>query len=315
MAIITHADLKRIGISTNALASLIRDGRLTRLRHGVYTYGELDHGLERHESLVTASWRVVDPTNVLSHTSAAALHGLPVRKACLDVVTMTRTTPGHADRGPHLRVRNTRITDEEITSPEGTRITTLARTVSDVARTEPFSWGIAAADAALRTGLPREQLRDAVGIHPRLRGIPKARSIAELASPLSESPAESISRINMIHAGLPEPQQQAEIHDERGEFVARVDFLWPAYGVIGEVDGAHKYGELLRPGQTAQDAVMHEKAREEELRGLGYWLFRWDWSTATDTSRLVTVVRRGLASGNGPVRRGYVQLADEELLR
>lgn len=305
MSTITYSELIRAGLTSNAIAALERAGRIHRLRRGVYTYGRDDDALLTHRDLVAATWRVVDPSNVLSHTTAAALHGLPVRTSALELVTMTRTTTGHADKGPHLRVRNTRLTEEEVTLLDGMRITTLARTVSDVARLEPLRWGVAAADRGLQLGLEKPSLETAIRLHPRLQGVRRARTVAELASPLSESPAESISRVHILQAGLPAPEQQVEIYDEQGEFVARVDFLWRDHGVVGEVDGAGKYGELLPAGVTPQDAVMAEKSREGRLRALGYWTVRWDWRTANEPASLVQAIAPALGTSSRPETRGF----------
>ncbi|SDL50899.1 type IV toxin-antitoxin system AbiEi family antitoxin domain-containing protein [Tessaracoccus oleiagri] len=304
---ITYAELMQVGLTPAAVASLEKDDLLHRLRRGVYAHETSTERLAAHRALVEATRRVVSPTNVLSHTTAAALQGLPVRNHTLERVTMTRTTTGHADKGPHLRVRNTRLTDDEVTTLDGMPITTLARTVSDVARTEPLMWGVAAADRALADGLQRESLAAAVGMHPRLHGIRKALSVAMMASPFAESPAESLSRTNLILAGLPAPQEQVEIFDEEGAFVARVDFLWPDHGVVGEVDGAAKYGDLLEDGMTSQDAVMAEKHREAGLRRLGYWVTRWGWREAGRPGSLEALVGPALTASIGAVMAGFTQ--------
>jgi hypothetical protein len=307
-ATVLHSELLRAGLTSAAIASLLKQGAIHRLRRSVYTYEEADGPLAQHMDLVAATWRVVDPSNVLSHTTAALMYGLPVRVGALERVTMTRTTSGHADKGPKLLVRDTRLTHDEIGTLDGMAVTTLTRTVSDIARTEPLTWGMAAADAALREGMGRDDLLAAIGRHARLHGLRKARHIAATASLLSESPAESISRANMQISGVPMPVQQAEIFDESGQFLGRVDFLWPDHGVIGEVDGAIKYEQLLRPGQSPREAVMEEKAREAKFRRLGYIIERWDWNVATKPGQLAAVIRGALGSSQGPVRLGDITL-------
>lgn len=305
----THSDLVRSGLSPHEIATLRTKGQLHRLRRGVYTDAPEVDADDEHRKLIVATRHVVDPTNVLSHTSAALTHGLPIRRDAYERVTMIRRTKGHGDKGPHLLIRNTRITDAEVETRDAFPITTLCRTVADVARTEPRMWGVAAADAALRLGADRAELVDAVNRHARLHGIQKARRVVEFATPHSESPAESVSRLHMQLSGLPLPQQQVEVIDDHGEFVGRVDFLWPEYGLIGEVDGKSKYGTLLRPGQSAEDVVMAEKRRDNALRALGYWIVHWDWSVAIHPGRLRSVVAAGLAAAPGPVRRGHVVLS------
>ncbi|MGO1383213.1 MAG: hypothetical protein ACTHU1_00260, partial [Arachnia sp.] len=77
--------------------------------------------------------------------------------------------------------------------------------------------------------------------------------------------------------------------------VARTDFAWPELGLVGEVDGKVKYGQLLRPGQSADAVIMAEKRREELIRQQGWWIVRWDWSTATDPQALGTLLRRSMS--------------------
>ena len=48
--------------------------------------------------------------------------------------------------------------------------------------------------------------------------------------------------------------------------------------LLGEFDGAVKYGRLLRPGESPGDAVVREKRREDGLRELGFDMIRWGWS-------------------------------------
>ena len=68
----------------------------------------------------------------------------------------------------------------------------------------------------------------------------------------SESVAETLSRLTFLDFGLPTPETQVEIFNEHGAEIARVDFLWPEYGVIGECDGFGKYFDGLSPAETRE---------------------------------------------------------------
>jgi len=130
------------------------------------------------------------------------------------------------------------------------------------------------ADAALRSRLDRGELlrRVAAG-----RGCRMAAAAIEFADARSESPGESLSRVRIHRAGLPAPIPQVELFDDFGNLVARVDLWWEAEGVVGEFDGMEKYGELLRPGQTAEDVFNAEKFREQALVAAGCKVIRWTW--------------------------------------
>ena len=82
---------------------------------------------------------------------------------------------------------------------DGIRVTPVARTVVDLARTGSLHTAVAAADHALRHGLcTAEELRREVdAVPPRVRGRKRARLVGELADPLSMSAGESLSRVQM----------------------------------------------------------------------------------------------------------------------
>src|SRR5690606_38175822 len=110
--------------------------------------------------------------------------------------------------------------------------------------------------------------------------LPRARRLVALADGRAESPAESVSRMQMMRSGVPTPTPQFTVRDADGNWVARCDFGWEDFKLVGEVDGMGKYGALLRPGQTAEMAVRDEKRREEAIRDAGYGMVRWDLGLA-----------------------------------
>jgi hypothetical protein len=77
---------------------------------------------------------------------------------------------------------------------------------------------------------------------------------------------------------LPAPELQRQIIDTRGRPVGRVDFCWEDHRTVGEFDGKIKYGRLLKPGESSEDAIFAEKVREDELRDNGWQVVRWLWS-------------------------------------
>lgn len=290
----THAQLLAGGLHPNEIRSKLRAGELTRIRRGVYRTGAVvDHILE-HRQLVWAMLLHVDETNVVSHQSAAVLHGLPIPREDFARAYMTRRTSGHTHSTQQLKVRDTPLDDLDVTVIDGVPLTTLARTTADLARTLPYAWGVAVYDAALRMGLERSEMLGAINRHPHLRGQSRAQQVADFGDARSESPAESMSRVAMVRAGVPMPKLQYEIFDENGELVARTDFAWPELRLVGEVDGKIKYGELLRPGQSAEAVIMAEKRREEMIRQQGWWVARWDWAIATDATALGNLLRRSM---------------------
>lgn len=103
-------------------------------------------------------------------------------------------------------------------------------------------------------------------------GVAAAQVVA-LADCLSESPGESLCRLVFAGLGIVQPEQQVDIFDELGRFVARVDFLLRDRRLIIEFDGATKYAGADGPG-----ALMAEKRREDSMRRLGYRVVRLTWA-------------------------------------
>lgn len=85
--------------------------------------------------------------------------------------------------------------------------------------------------------------------------------------------------------GLVQPEQQVEIRDDLGRFVARVDFLFRELNLIVEFDGALKYA-----GADGREALIAEKRREDALRRLGYRVVRLTWADLHDPERVLRLL-------------------------
>ena len=95
-----------------------------------------------------------------------------------------------------------------------------------------------------------------------LDGVVRARRAVAFVREGVESPMESVLRLMLVFARLPEPLVNAEVRDGDGRFVARVDLLLERWRVVVEYDGRHH--EVDR-GQWARD-----RRRREALESLGY---------------------------------------------
>lgn len=284
-------DLNAEGLGSDAIRRLVRGERLTRIRRGAFVEPDEGTGID-HRQLIDATMPRLGPGHVLSHTSAAWLHGLPVDASALSLVTVTKPGKGGAAVGPYLHRYRTPLPDADVEAGVGLAKTTLARTVVDVARCGDLGFGVAAADAGLRRGLNRDELMAQLQVTRRY-GIRRARTVVELADARSESPGESLSRVTIWRLGLPAPELQFEV--VIGGTTYRADFAWPELRVLGEFDGKVKYGELVRPGETATDVVMREKRREADLRALGWWVVRWTYQEALHPAALERLLRPALS--------------------
>src|SRR3954447_26228859 len=74
--VVSHGQLRELGLSRRAIEHRLAIGRLHRVAHGVYALGRPD--LTRHGRLM-ASVLACGSTAVLSHRSAAELYGMGPR--------------------------------------------------------------------------------------------------------------------------------------------------------------------------------------------------------------------------------------------
>ncbi|WOP19882.1 hypothetical protein [Raineyella sp. LH-20] len=185
---------------------------------------------------------------------------------------------------------------------QGIRITGLARTLVDVARTEGFRPGVVMADHALRLSPDPEGLMGAMRVSiGRLKGasgIGEARRMALFATGAAESPGESLSRIVLSEQHVPIPQLQYRLTlsmpgGRRQTY--RTDFAWERQKVIGEFDGRTKYERYRRRGETPGDVVFREKVREDAIRAAGWLVVRWTWEDLTRPDQLGRRLRDVLA--------------------
>jgi hypothetical protein len=165
----------------------------------------------------------------------------------------------------------------------------------DLTREQGLLAGIVAADAALRQHLmtPAE-LSGAYGTLAGRAGLHDGDALVRLSSGLSESPLESISRISMRHLAH-QPELQVAIMSVEGHFIARVDFFWREFGLIGEADGYAKYDSA---------ELRSEKRRQDALLKTGLVVTRWNWATAMNPQRLCDQINQALAQAAGLRRAG-----------
>ncbi len=293
-------ELVRGGLSPVEIRSAVGAGSLERLRRGAYvdSAGSEDDMVRRHRRLITATLRQGHPGAVVSHGSSAVLHGSGVPRSALGCVHLTRNRHGGGQRRAWLQVHGHPLPDEHVTEVDGIATTTLPRTVVDLACTLPLPDAVAVGDGALRLGATPLDLSSVLAdVGPR-RGIATTRRALELLDARSESYGESISRVLMLERGLVDLVPQQLIRDGRGVVVARVDFAWPAQGVIGEFDGRVKYGRGLAPDEDPTEALWREKVREDLLRDLGWQVVRWVWADLDDPRTWFARLDRAFARGH-----------------
>jgi very-short-patch-repair endonuclease len=259
----TVAGWRAVGVPYGQLRALVRSGDLVQVRRGVYAtrravaFGERD-AMRTHAFASIGVLRRI-PGAVVSHHSAALIHGLEM----LDppdgsIVTVTLPPGSRGDVLGSERVVRHRaaLPAGHVVTLVGTRVTSPARTVADIARMSTFMQGVVVADSALRHEKAHaEQLRLMAEACAGWPGAKRARRVAEFAHPWAESVLESIARVVFNEHGLQAPELQKEFRIEGKPF--RVDFYWPDAKVIAETDGLVKYD--VNPRQQAIQQLERDK--------------------------------------------------------
>ena len=295
--VVLRSSLRAAGFPDHEVERLVGSGKLTPVRRGSYVVGGLPDEAERlHAVRVQAAVDHLAGAAVVSHASAAVLHGLPVWGIRLNRVSATRSRRSGGRKGALVHVRTAPLAPHEVVVAAGVEVTSVARTVVDIARTTPFEQAVAVADAALHAGLvDSDELGAALERATRWPGSPAARRVLAFADGRSESVGESRSRVAIAQAGLPQPVLQWQVLGRNG-WVADVDFGWPTLRTVGEFDGRIKYGRLLKPGQDVGDVVYAEKRREDAIRDEDLGVVRWCWEDLTDFAPTAARLRQRFRS-------------------
>lgn len=300
--------LLEVGISRRGIQQLCADGVLTSIRRGVYVTAECWRNAgadERYRLLVRATVLVAERPPVLSHQSAAVLHGLPIIGPWpARVHTSTPDAGGGSSTRAIISHRGAPPAAPQVI--DGCQVTSLARTLVDVAATSSMLVAVTMLDHALRTELEcaeRDQARrgdltkaparqplttadlyrELAEVNPRTGRYQAERAIA-FANPLSANPGETLSRVRIFQLGFEAPELQVCFPDILGRN-AYVDFWWGRVRKIGEFDGFLKYGAGAVGDRDPGTVVWQEKQREDALRARVRSFDRWGWELALSPNR------------------------------
>lgn len=287
LELIVVRQASHVGGERSALRRDVERGFLERLRQGVYVLRVPYRALsveQQHIVQMRAVAAVAPGLTVFSHVSAGVAHGLPVLRSRLTRVHTTVSTIAERGRdgvaGHVFAVR-----PSEVVQLGPLSVTSVGRTVVDIAGALPFGEGLMAADAALLSGMPRDLLEEAMDLVGLRRAIRRIEDVIAVAHPGAGSANESMSRSHLVRMGFEPPELQHPLRDHLG-LVGYLDFLFRRWGVGGEADGLKKYRDPeLAPAGTAQ-ALIDEKLREDRALPLLAGLARWRWAESTSAPRL-----------------------------
>ncbi len=301
-----HVFLRRealeFGYDDRDLRNGVRANYLAKVRHGAYVPApvwDAADELRRHQLGCHAVLRSHDSPLALSHTSAAVEHGLRLHNpdlskfhvTCLDNQIARTTHDVVYHRMPH---HDAETEDRD----DGVVVLNPLRAALETAALSTVASGLVTLD-----GLVDQKLASMEQLHAAFerflgQGSRKLQVTVRLVRPGAESAGESLSRHLCWQEHLPEPELQFKVYDRDGVLVGRTDFAWPEYATFGEFDGLSKYLRWLREGETADQAVVREKRREDLLRELTGWLMiRLIWADLHRPAQTGRRIREQLTRG------------------
>jgi hypothetical protein len=268
----------KIVVASEALAS----GRLTR-RELDRAYTKLFRNVHARNGveltardMAVAAWLWSGRSATVAGCSAAAVLGSRWVDACepAELIRANRRAP----RG--ILVYSDALTERDVCRVGEMRVTTPARTAFDIGRRQPLLVAVPRIDALLRvSGVAVADVRAVSDRNPGVRGIRNAARALDVADAGAESPPESLTRILIVMAGLPQPQTQIVVTDDCGNPIYRLDMGWPQDKVAIEYDGAQHWTD---PAQRARDIE-----RLEFLAAQGWTIIRISWTQLRDQPKSV----------------------------
>jgi len=281
--VVSRVQLLDAGLTAKLVRGRIERGRLLRLHRGVYAVG---HKQLRREGYWLAAVLAVGPEAMLSHRAAAALHGIRPSGTRIDV-----TTTGRAADQPGIRTHHACALDPaDVTLVDGIPVTSVARTLVDLAHTVPRDHLAKALRETERLHLFDLRAMQAARARTRHRAGPGDRALKEalaelaaLATTLTRSPLED-AFLELLHrAGLPQPRTNAIVEGHQ------VDAFWPQHNLIAELDGWANH--------HTRHAFENDRTRDADLQAAGHRVVRFTHNQVTRRQAHVIETLRRLALG------------------
>jgi hypothetical protein len=208
---------------------------------------------------------------VIGYQTAARLHGLQGLPRELEEPHVILGAHRTRAQRPGLRQHFRRLDPADVTDCGGIPVTSVPRTLTDLALRLERRTMVALADSGLHQGVivPTD-------VPVAVRGLVDGRA---------ESPSESVARLVCVDAGIGPEALQWRVYDG-AEFVARLDIAWPEKKVALEVDSRH---------HDEPAALYRDRERQNRLMNLGWTVLRVTWyDLTTNPVRVLVSLFRAL---------------------
>ncbi|MDA8037719.1 MAG: type IV toxin-antitoxin system AbiEi family antitoxin domain-containing protein [Actinomycetota bacterium] len=292
--LVTHTDLKVLGVSKSRLRCLVAHGQLIRQTRGLYRLP----GAPRSWLQAAMAATLTGSGAVLSHQAAARLLRGEVQSKGGTIEVSVRRGGRRARRDGVLAHSCRSLPDEELTTRFGVPCTGPLRTLVDLAAIQgDEEVEELVSDFLTRRLVTAPSLCDYLSRGgrgaTRPGGAPLRRCLDTILGSKAESVAEQRLHWLWRHSHLPPPQGQFEVVDAGGRFVARVDFALPALKIAVEMDGYRYHGDAK--------SFQHDRLRGIRLAALGWRVIHvTPTMLAQNPQAIVSAITAAVEAGGTP---------------
>jgi len=255
-------------------------GAWVAVRRGVYVERSLWEAATE-----TAQWTLRDRAahlamtkpHAMSHDSAARLLGLETLNAKRALTHVVRPGVGGSRTEHGVKHHLSRVSPREVDVVDGIQVTGLARAALDIGREHGFEAGAVAVDGAMRRGVTRRRLMDALELMENWPYITASRAAVEVGDAGAETVGETMARLLVRELGIGAPSTQFAVRIASG--VAWCDLRVGCH--VFEFDGRIKYQRVELGGcadRPIEDVLWDERQRQQEICALGRGMSRIIWA-------------------------------------
>lgn len=248
----TAATAARHGVT----ARMLRGPNYVGLFHGTFIAATVQLTIV---TWIRAALLVLPLDSAVSHVTALWLYGVEIGPAWpLNFSTNSTLVTKHVRLRLHRR--RGRLTsyghrDLPVLGPD--------RTFVDAANQLSFVQLIQAAEMLLHAKLTKLEDLWEFALSRHIDGVCRARRVLVYVREKVESPMETLVRLMIVFARLPEPDCNPDILDRLGNFVARGDLVYFRWKVLVEYDG---WQHERDPKQRQRDRERRERLEAEGWR-------------------------------------------------
>jgi very-short-patch-repair endonuclease len=259
--VVTRRQLLAAGISGDTIDGRLRRLQLRVLHAGVYLAGPVGGPRVREMAAVLAC------NGVVSHSSAGVLREV-ISHRPREPVDIAVHAARRVQR-PGIRVHRCTLRRGDVERIDGVPVTTLPRTLFDLAAVAtPRELERALAIAERGDAKVCAQLQRLLERHPTQRGTRTLRELLRRGAPtLTRSEAEERMLELICSAGLPRPATNVVVQGYE------VDCYWREARLVVEVDGYAWHG--------SHRAFLTDRERDAALAAAGIQVLRLSWSQLT----------------------------------